>query len=155
MYQKTKTKISRVALVTSPWLQKRPTKVITVVVPALVASSLLLIQTLFPIFIIFLPEVFILQNFIGSIHLQELLMGWGIPLKHQICIRTLCESFRDSVSLSLAVRGFICLICICFWLSKRLSLLFSGSNSLGFCQGAWSMPASWRPVGCLWSWPPC
>lgn len=153
--QKKNNKINTVALVASPWLQKRPTKVITVVVPALVASSLLLIQTFFSIFIIFLPEIFILENFIGSIYLQELFMGWGVPLKHKTCIRILCESFRDSVNLTRVVRCFICPICMCFWLSKRLRLLFCGSNSLGFCQGAWSVPASWRPVGCLWSWPPC
>lgn len=56
-------------------VKTRFTKVISVVVPALIASSLLLlIQSLFSIFIIFFPEVFVLQNLIGSIYLQELLM---------------------------------------------------------------------------------
>lgn len=70
------------------WLKRRITKVISVVVPALVASTLLLlIQSLFSIFIIFLPEVFVLQNLVGSIHLQELLMGCGVALKHKTIIK--------------------------------------------------------------------
>lgn len=57
------------------------TKVISVVVPALIASALLLVQSFFSIFIIFLSQVFILQNFIGTIDLQELLVGCGVTLK--------------------------------------------------------------------------
>ncbi len=72
------------ARVASPWLhynrcgrlKRGLTKVIAVVVPALIASPLLLlVQSLFSVFIIFLPQVFVLQNLVGSIHLQELLMG--------------------------------------------------------------------------------
>jgi len=67
---------------------QRLTKVISVEVPALVAASLLLlVQSLFSIFIIFLPEVFVLQDLVGSIHLQELLMGCGVALKHDTHIR--------------------------------------------------------------------
>lgn len=56
------------------WL-RRLTEVVTVEVPALVASSLLLlVQSFLSIFIIFLPEVCVLQNLVGSIHLQELLV---------------------------------------------------------------------------------
>ncbi len=66
------------------WLKRGLTKVIAVVVPALIASPLLLlVQSLFSVFIIFLPQVFVLQNLVGSIHLQELLMGWGVALKHK------------------------------------------------------------------------
>ena len=53
----------------------RLTKVVAVVVPALISSSLLLVQSLFSVFVIFLPEVLVLQNLIGSVYLQELLMG--------------------------------------------------------------------------------
>lgn len=50
------------------WLQWTLTKIIAVVVPAFITSVLLLVQTLFSIFIIFLPEIFILQNLVSSIY---------------------------------------------------------------------------------------
>lgn len=57
------------------------TEVVAVVVPALVSTSLILIQSLFSILVIFLPQVYILQNLIGSVHLQEPLMGRGVTLQ--------------------------------------------------------------------------
>lgn len=62
----------------------RLTKVVAIVVPALVASSLLLVQSLLSIFIIFLPEVFVLQDLVGSIHLDELVMGRRVALQHSV-----------------------------------------------------------------------
>lgn len=74
-------------LVTGGQGDYRLTEVISVVVPALVAPPLLLlVQSLFSIFIVFLPEVLVLQNLVGSIHLQELLVGGGVALKHKTFI---------------------------------------------------------------------
>lgn len=58
------------------------TKIITIVVPALILSSLLMvIKAFFSIFIIFLSEIFVLQNLIGSIYFKKPFMGLGIILK--------------------------------------------------------------------------
>lgn len=58
------------------------TKVITIVVPTLILSSpFMVIKTFLSIFIIFLSEIFILQNFIGLIYFEKPFMGLRIILK--------------------------------------------------------------------------
>lgn len=101
---------------------KKLTKVISVEVPALVASPLLLlVQSLFAVFIVFLPEVFVLQDLVGSIHLHEPVMCRGVALRHDTGVKR--------------VQGFLCTGFI------RLSVRFYLSSG---CKGLWFL------TGCTW-----
>ncbi len=64
--------------------ENRITKIISVIVPAFISSSLLLIlQAFLSILVVFLPQVLILQHLVGPIDLQELLVGRCIILRRQ------------------------------------------------------------------------
>ena len=58
------------------------TKIITVVIPAFILASLIICKSLFSIFVVFFPQIFIFEYFICSIYFQKITMCiWVILLK--------------------------------------------------------------------------
>lgn len=92
------------ALLEPSW---RLTKVVSIVVPALVApTALLLIQPFLSVFIVLLPQVFVLQHLIGSIDLQEPVVGGRVALEDRTT--SLSRGVRDvRGSLAKRLTGFL------------------------------------------------